>query len=178
MPLTPDQIESAKLPRATIGGYKVGPTTDLLHRVSWDYRQIVHQHAVVVEEANLLRVRVAELEQELQKAKQAVDERRDPDELTRVVLSAAQRTAREVREAARQEAETTLRKARRRAAELERQVTNRRTREVRELAALEAARESVHDEIRSALESLKSALVDEQELPPVDRPVSGAVRIQ
>jgi cell division septum initiation protein DivIVA len=178
MPLTPDQIESAKLPRATIGGYKFGPTTDLLHRVSWDYRQIVHQHAVVVEEANLLRVRVAELEQELQKAKQAVDERRDPDELTRVVLSAAQRTAREVREAARQEAETTLRKARRRAAELERQVTNRRTREVRELAALEAARASVHEEIRSALESLKSALVDEQELPPVDRPVSGAVRIQ
>src|SRR5262245_3667249 len=90
MSLSPDQIDSANLPRAAIGGYKAGPTADLLHRVSWDYREVMHQHAMVVEEAKLLRVRVAELEQELQSANQAVNERRDPDEVTRVVLSAAQ----------------------------------------------------------------------------------------
>jgi cell division septum initiation protein DivIVA len=176
MPLSPDQIDSANLPRATIGGYKAGPTTDLLHRVSWDYRQIVHQHDVVLEEAELLRMRVAELEQELQRAKQAVNERRDPDELTRVVLSAAQRAAREVREAARQEAETTLRKARRRTAELERQVANRRAREATELAALEATRARLQEEMRSALESLKCELI-EQEPRPADQPESATITV-
>ena len=112
MPLSPDEIEAAYLPRARLGGYKAGPTAALLRRVSWDYRQIVHQHRAVAEEVRQLRVRIAELEQELQEAQQAVSKRRDPDELTRVVLAAAQRTAREVREAAKQEAETTLRKAR------------------------------------------------------------------
>ena len=86
MPLSPDEIESANLPRARLGGYKARPTAALLRRVSWDYRQMLHQHAAIVEEARQLRVRVAELEQELQEAKQAVNKRRDPDELTRVVL--------------------------------------------------------------------------------------------
>jgi cell division septum initiation protein DivIVA len=177
MSLSPDQIDSANLPRAALGGYKAGPTADLLHRVSWDYRQIVHEHAVVVEEARLLRMRVAELEEELQRAYQTVNERRDPDEVTRVVLSAAQRAAHEVREAARQEAETTLRKARRRAVDLERQVTNRRAREVREMAALEATRACLHEEMRSALESLKSTLI-EQEPQPADRPESAPVTVR
>jgi cell division septum initiation protein DivIVA len=176
MPLSPDQIDSVNLPRATIGGYKAGPTTDLLHRVSWDYRQIVHEHAVALKEAEQLRMRVAELEQELRRAEQAVNERRDPDELTRVVLSAAQRAAREVREASRQEAETTLRKAQRRAAELERQVANRRAREVREMAALETTRARLQDDMRRALESLKSELI-EHEPRRADRAGSPAVTV-
>ena len=100
MPLTPDEIDAVHLPRATVGGYKARPTADLLNRVSWDYRQIVHQHGVVVEEAKQLRARVAELEQELQGAKQAADERRGLDELARDVLATARRAARELREAA------------------------------------------------------------------------------
>ena len=168
MSLSPDDIEAAYLPRARLGGYKAGPTAALLHRVSWDYRQVVHQHRTVAEEVRQLRVRVAELEQELQEAQQAVSKRRDPDELTRVVLAAAQRTAREVREAAKQEAETTLRKARQRAAEQERRLTNSRERALEELAALEATRSSLHEQMRSGLESLKSALVEE-EPQPADR---------
>ena len=171
MSLSPDQIESANLPRATIGGYKARPTADLLHRISWDYREMLHQHAVIVEEAKLLRMRVAELEQELLRANQAVNERRDPDEVTRVILSAAQRAAREVREAARQEAETTLRKARRRAVDLERQVAKRRALEVREMAALEATRASVHEEMRNALESLKFTLIEQE------APAGGSARV-
>jgi len=176
MSLSPDQIDSAKLPRATIGGYKAGPTADLLHRVSWDYRQIVHQHAEVVEEAKLLRMRVAELEQELETVNRAVNERRDPDEVTRVVLSAAQRAAREAREAARQEAETTLRKARQRAVDTERQLAKSRERALRELATLETTRSSLHEQMRSGLESLKSALVEEE--PPADRGKSPTVAVQ
>lgn len=165
MSLSPDEIEAAYLPRARLGGYKSGPTAALLHRVSWDYRQIVHQHRAVAEEVRQLRLRVAELEQELQEAQQAVSKRRDPDELTRVVLAAAQRSAREVREAAKQEAETTLRKARHRAAEEERRLAKSRERALKELAALEATRSSLHEQMRSGLESLKSALVGEEPRP-------------
>ena len=173
MPLTPDEIDAVHLPRATVGGYKARPTADLLNRVSWDYRQIVHQHGVVVEEAKQLRARLAELEQELQGAKQAADERRDLDELARDVLATAQRAAREVREAARQEAETTLRKARRRGVDAERQLANRRERALKEIAALEATRSCLYEEMHSALESLKSALVEQW---PADQPESTALR--
>lgn len=175
MPLTPDEIDAVHLPRATVGGYKARPTADLLNRVSWDYRQIMHQHDEVVEEVRQLRARVAELEQELQEAKQAADGRRDLDELTRVVLATAQRAARELREAARQEAETTLRKARRRGVDAERQLANRRERALKEIAALEATRSCLYEEMHSALESLKSALV-EQEQRPADQPESTALR--
>ena len=174
MPLTPDEIDAVHLPRATVGGYKARPTADLLNRVSWDYRQIVPQHGVVVEEAKQLRARVAELEQELQGAKQAADERRDFDELARDVLATAQRAARELREAARQEAETTLRKARRRGADAERELANRRERALKEIAALEATRSCLYEEMHSALESLKSALV-EQEQRAADQPESTAL---
>ena len=175
MPLSPDEIDAVHLPRATVGGYKARPTTDLLNRVAWDYREIVHQHGVVVEEAKQLRARVAELEQELQEAKQAADERRDLDEQTRVVLATAQRAARELREASRQEAEATLRKARRRGVDVERQLANRRERALKEIAALEATRSCLYEEMHSALESLKSALL-EPEQRPADQPESTALR--
>jgi cell division septum initiation protein DivIVA len=175
MPLSPDEIDAVHLPRATVGGYKARPTADLLNRVSWDYRQVVHQHGEVVEELEQLRARVAELELELQEVKQAADGRRDLDELTRVVLATAQRAARELREAARDEAETTLRKAHRRELDVERQLSNRRERALREIAALEATRSSLYEEMQSALESLKSALV-EQEQRPSDQPESTALR--
>jgi cell division septum initiation protein DivIVA len=175
MPLSPDEIDAVRLPRATVGGYKARPTADLLNRVSWDYRQIVHQHDVVVEEAKQLRARVAELELELQEVKQAADGRRDLDELTRVVLATAQRASRELREAARQEAETTLRKARSRGVDVERQLANRRERALKEIAALEATRSYLYEEMHSALESLKSALV-EQDQRPADKPESTALR--
>ena len=55
MSLSPDEIEAAYLPRARVGGYKARPTAALLHRVSWDYRQIVHQHGAVAEEVEQLR---------------------------------------------------------------------------------------------------------------------------
>lgn len=177
MPLSPDEIEAAYLPRARLGGYKAGPTAALLRRVSWDYRQIVHQHRAVAEEVRQLRVRVAELEQELREAQQAVGNRRDPDELMRVALAAAQRAAREVREAARQEAETTLRKARQRAVDDEQQLAKSRERALKELAALEATRSSLHEQMRSGLESLKSELV-EQEPRPADRGESATVAVQ
>jgi cell division septum initiation protein DivIVA len=177
MPLSPDEIEATYLPRARVGGYKAAATADLLRRVSWEYREILHQHRAVVEEVSQLRVRVAELEQELQEAKQAVSNRRDPDELMRVALAAAQRAAREVREAARQEAETTLRKARQRAVGDRRELANSRERALKELAALEATRSSLHEQMRSGLESLKSELV-EQEPRPADRGESATVAVQ
>ena len=152
----PDEIDAVHLPRATVGGYKARPTADLLNRVSWDYRQIASTRRSP-RGGEAAAARVAELEQELQEAKQAADGRRDFDELTRVVLATAQRAAREVREAARQEAETTLRKARGRGADIERQLANRRERALREIAALEATRSCLYEEIHSALESLKSA---------------------
>ena len=175
MPLSPDEIDAVHLPRATVGGYKARPTADLLNRVSWDYRQIVHQHGEVVEELEQLRARVAELELELQEVKHAADGRRDLDELTRVVLATAQRASRELREAARQEAETTLRKAHRREVDLERQLASRRERALKEIAALEATRSCLHEEMQSALESLKSALVEQQQRP-ADQPESTALR--
>ena len=177
MPLSPDEIEAAYLPRARLRGYKAGPTSALLHRVSWDYRQILHQHSAAVEEVRQLRARVGELEQELQEAQQAVCNRRDPDELMRVALAAAQRAARELREAARQEAEATLRKARHRAVEDERQLANSRERALKELAALEATRSSLQEQMVSRLESLKSTLVG-QERRSADRGESAAVGVQ
>ena len=135
----------------------------------------MHQHGVVVEEVKQLRARVAELEQELQEVKQAADGRRDLDELTRAVIATAQRASRELREAARHEAETTLRKAHRREVDLERQLADRRKRALKEIAALEATRSCLYEEMQSALESLKSALV-EQEQGPEDQPESTAFR--
>ena len=44
MPIDPEEIGPANLPRTSLGGYKSGPTDDLLKRVAWDYRQLVHEH--------------------------------------------------------------------------------------------------------------------------------------
>ncbi len=119
MPLDPEQINLAGLPRDALGGYKPAPAEDLLKRIAWDYRQLAHEHDTLKETAGLLRRRVDELEAQSLELQERLEAQRDPDEIARTLLAAAQRMARELRETARGDSDATLKKARARARSIE-----------------------------------------------------------
>ena len=119
VPLDPEQINLAGLPRDALGGYKAGPAEDLVKRVAWDYRQLVHERDKLNETADVLRRRTDEAERELQTLREELDRQRDSDEIGRALLEAAQRRARELRESARSDSDATLKKARARARSIE-----------------------------------------------------------
>ena len=83
VPLDPEQINLAGLPRDALSGYKSGPAEDLLKRVAWDYRQLIHERDELKEEADVLRRRAGEAEAELAALREELDRQRDPDELLR-----------------------------------------------------------------------------------------------
>jgi cell division septum initiation protein DivIVA len=125
VPLDPEQINLAGLPRDALGGYKAAPAEELLKRIAWDYRQLVHERDTLKETAGVLRLRVDELEAQFAELQDRLEGQRDPDEIGRTLLAAAQRMARELRESARGDSDTTLKKARARARSIEAEAQRR-----------------------------------------------------
>jgi cell division septum initiation protein DivIVA len=119
VPLDPEQINLAGLPRDALSGYKAGPAEDLLKRVAWDYRQLVHERDNLKETVDVLQRRADEAEGELTALREELGRQRDSDEIARALLEAAQRRARELRESARSDSDATLKKARARARSIE-----------------------------------------------------------
>ena len=119
VPLDPEQISLAGLPRDALGGYKSAPAEELFKRVAWDYRQLVHERDQLKNTADVLRRRVDDAEARLTAPHEELDRQRDPDEFGRALLEAAQRRARELRESARSDGDATLKKARARARAIE-----------------------------------------------------------
>jgi cell division septum initiation protein DivIVA len=168
VPLNPDEIDSELLPRSSFGSFKPGPVEELLKRVAWDYRQLLHdnrqQHAKVAE----LQARAEELERQLE-AMTKEAQRKQPDELARQALAAAQRAARELRDSARQESELALKKAHTRAERIYRD-NARASAELRELHELRGALEK---RLRSVLTTALAQVDDSIPAPRLDAELVG-----
>jgi cell division septum initiation protein DivIVA len=65
--MRPEEIDSATLP-VVMRGYDRVATEELLRRIAWDYHGVTHSQAVTAEEAQRLRQRVEELENEAAQA--------------------------------------------------------------------------------------------------------------
>jgi cell division septum initiation protein DivIVA len=150
VPLKPEEIDPEVLPRASVGGYKSGPVEELLKRVAWDYRQLLHENRQLRGQLAELEGRAGELEQQLARFERE-SRRKQPDELARQALAASQRAARELRESTREECEIAIKKARRRADQLSRE----NTRAVAELRELEELRRTAVARLRSSLGALE-----------------------
>jgi len=125
VPLDPEQITLAGLPRDAFGGYKAGPADDLIERVASEYRQLVGERDKLKETADILRRRVDEADREVATFREQSERQRNPDEIGRALLEAAQRMARDLREEARSDGSAAIRKARARARLIESEAQRR-----------------------------------------------------
>jgi len=163
VPLNPDEIDPEVLPRASVGGYKSGPVKQLLKRVAWDYRQLLHDNHQLRGQLAELEVRACELERQLERFERG-SRRKQPDELARQALAASQRAARELRESTREACEIAIKKARTRADQLARE----NARAVAELRELERLRRAAVERLRSSLGAALAEGSDSNPPPALD----------
>lgn len=154
MPIDPDEISLASIPRTPLGGIRAAEAEELVQRVAWDYRSLLGQNTKLAAQVEELTGRVAELEGELASLRKTLEARKDPDELARTLLSSAQLRARELRETSRREGELALKKARARAAQLEEEQRGRVASARGDLDRLSTIRTSLAGELRARLESI------------------------
>ena len=166
--LRPEDLNISALPRSPLGHLKTEAVEELLQRAAWDYREALSQNQQLSTQNQQLSTQNQQLSTTVEHLTQRVDEltaeigsleeeattRKNPDELARALLAAAQRTARAERDAARQEAESTLKKARTRAERIEQDVARRTEQHLDELARLEALREDVIKQLRALLQDV------------------------
>lgn len=98
--------------------------------------------------------RTAPLEAELSRLQRKLREHEARDELTRAVLQTAQRSAREIRDSARRDAEALLKVAHRRAAEIERDAHTTVRRSATEIDRLKRLEGDLRDRLRLTLEAV------------------------
>jgi cell division septum initiation protein DivIVA len=154
MPIDPEEIGPASLPRTSLGGYKAGPTDELLKRVAWDYGQLVHEHRTLEVATDQLRRHAEELEAQVASLQGQLEERRDPDEISRTLLGAAQRAARELRDSARTDCEAMLKKAHGRASQIEAEAHKHTDTASADLLRLQQLGAQVRKELRSTLDTI------------------------
>lgn len=154
MTLNPEEISATHLPRGPLGGYRAGPTEELLKQVAWDYGQLVHEFAKAAETVERLTVRCGELEAQVASLQTLLAGHKDSDEVAHALIASAQRAARELRESARSEGEAILRKARSRAKEIEVEAQKRSGASVAAATQLKELRERVRNQLRETLDSM------------------------
>lgn len=152
--LRPDDLSVSSLPRSPLGHLKTEAVEELLQRAAWDYREVLGQNHQLTIQVDQLTRRLDGLTAEIGSLEEAATKRKNTDELARALLASAQRAARAERDAARQEAESTVKKARTRAERIEKDVARRTEQQLDELARLEALRENLIKELRAFLEDL------------------------
>jgi cell division septum initiation protein DivIVA len=155
MPIRPEDLSVSGLPRTSLpGGLKTEAVDDLLRRAAWDYQEALAQLRQFAETVQEQARRIEELEARLASGGADAGARKDPDELGRTLLEAAQRAARERREEARREAELLLKKAARRAERIELDTRRRLENSLAEVEELEAFRAEISRGLRSTLETI------------------------
>jgi cell division protein FtsB len=153
--LDPQEISAARLPRGPVGGYRAGPTEELLKRTAWEYGQLVHECAKRAETIDRLTQRTDELEAEVASLKAELGSHNDSDEVAHALLSSAQRAARELRESARSDGNAALKKARNRAKQIESEARRRSgASSVTATMQIKELREAVRVQLRETLESM------------------------
>ena len=154
--LTPEAIETVELERVKLGGYDRDRTDELLRRIAWDFRRLLQERSVLEEE-------VRRLERELAKI-----ERREV--LQASMLRPTRTLARELREAARQEAALIVKKARERAAAIEADAERKSAGRLAELQRFEKLTGMVRMELRAFLTSVLEAV--DGPAPPAEAPAA------
>jgi cell division septum initiation protein DivIVA len=112
--------------------------------------------------------RIAALDAEVALLRRKLQAHESRDELTRAVLRAAQRAARELRESARDDARALLKSARRRAVQIEREANLSARQSSTEIERLHRLESDLRDRLRSTLESVIGA--NGTETPPEPTP--------
>jgi cell division septum initiation protein DivIVA len=143
-----EQDINVDLPRALVGGIKRDAVEDLLRQIARDYRRLEAENARLWQTLEGFEHRPKEPRQ---------GER--SEDMSAIVLSLAQRAARELRESTRDECELMLKKARVQADRIERELDT----SVAELEEIEALRSELCDQLRSSLDSLLRTLVAEND---------------
>jgi cell division septum initiation protein DivIVA len=162
--LDPDEINPARLPRNAMGGYKAGPTEELLRRAAWDYRELVEDTKMLSTMVGELQTRIAELEKQVAQPEQGSGEGgENAEELANKVLTTA------LLESARLESEAILSSARDRGREIESAAVRLAEDGKPDLAALYELRDRVRGEFRATLESFL-ALTEAANTHPADSP--------
>jgi chromosome segregation ATPase len=137
--LRPEDLNLSAVPRNRLGQLKEEGVVELLQRAAWDYREALAEKQRLARTVEELTQRTGELMEQVASLETAASRHREPDELARALLAAAQRTARESREIARQECEMMLKKAARRAETIEEDAAGRAA----EVARIEALQEQI-----------------------------------
>lgn len=154
--LRPEDLNLSSLPRTPLGHLKTDAVGELLQHAAWDYREALAENQRLTKSVEDLVRRVEELTAQVATLEEAAARWKNPDELARSLLAAAQRTAREEREAARREGELILKKAAERAEKLEEDAARRGAHSLAEIARLEALRDELLGRFRGMLETLAS----------------------
>jgi cell division septum initiation protein DivIVA len=114
--------------------------------------------------------RIAALEAELAVVRRKLQAHESRAELTRAVLQAAQRAAREVRESAREDARAVLRAAERRAVKIEREATVSARHSAGEIERLRRLENDLRDRLRHTLQAVIGENGAEQAEAPARQP--------
>jgi cell division septum initiation protein DivIVA len=153
-----------------MGGYKAGPTEELLRRAAWDYRELVEDTKMLSTKVGELQTRIAELEKQVAQPEQGSGEGgENAEELANKVLTSAQQEASALLESARLESEAILSSARDRGREIESAAVRLAEDGKPDLAALYELRDRVRGEFRATLESFL-ALTEAANTHPADSP--------
>jgi cell division septum initiation protein DivIVA len=153
--IDPDEISAARLPGTLIGGYKRGPTNDLLRRVAWDYRQVVYEGRALATAAEEFTRRIAELEAQVAQLGGTPEHGGNAENVATSVSVDTQRAAEELWAATRAECDAMLEQARAKSRQIEAAAALRSDSEASRLAELEQLRAAFRDELRSTVESLR-----------------------
>jgi cell division septum initiation protein DivIVA len=171
MPMRPEELSLAGLPRTPLGGVRADATDELLRRAAWDYREVLAENERLAQTVEELSRRVEELEAKVSSPERTSPAVKDPDELARALLASVRQAVREQREAARAESELILRKARHRALDIERDGHRRASAARRELATLEQLSDALSVTLRKAVESVLTSYSEEPNaLPGAEKP--------
>jgi cell division septum initiation protein DivIVA len=138
-----EQDINVGLPRALVGGVKRDAVEDLLRQIARDYRRLEQENARLWETLEGFEPRPKE-------PVQGAESVTAPEDISVIMLSLAQRAARELRESTREECELMLKKARAQADRIERELD----RSAAELEEIQVLRSELCDQLRSTLEAL------------------------
>ena len=144
--MAPDSIDAdpQSLPRS-FRGYNRRATEELFRRVAWDYAVLAGEHRKLKTAAEEPRATAARPPQ----AQPPRTQRAELDDEAHLLLGAAQKAAREMRESTRADCELALKKANRRAGEIEEEAMRASGDARAVLAAAAALRQTLEDALQS-----------------------------
>ena len=174
-----NDLEYVELPRTRIGGLKKGPVEKLLRRISQDFARLqlendrlsaANERLSTTNERLWAGVEHLEMRPEPQVQQAPTEPRGVADSPATVLLVAAQRAARELRESTRSECELTLKKARSHAMRLQFDLERERAEVRAEIDELRKVRRCIDESMRASLREFRQILLSAaNELSTFDR---------